>query len=92
MTRENAETKAWRLLITGRVVVRAVNARELLVVVRGETDEYLVRWRRGVGYTCTCPARSTCSHRKAAALVTVPPRGEQQPIEAPSISRGGGGA
>lgn len=66
--RDNIEDKAARMLAEGRVRV-SYSGDGLTAVVQGDTDTYTLhrepdRWR------CTCPARVTCSHRRAVELVT----------------------
>ena len=70
MTRENAATKARRLLTEGRVVVHTgvtIRAR-----VRGDSArEYEVRFD-GTRWHCGCPALSArCSHVQAVQLVAL---------------------
>ena len=71
MTRESAQDKGARLLTEGRLVVTAASPGVFAAVVRGSGDLHDVTFGRG-GWTCTCPARSTCSHLHAARLVAAP--------------------
>ena len=72
--RENAQDKARRLLTEGRVTVRTITADMIVASVRGDSAlVYETRWDRG-GWTCTCDARSRCSHVQALMLVTLEPR------------------
>jgi hypothetical protein len=71
--RENAASKACRLLVSGRVYMRIVNADEVLAAVRGdsgtlyETGFVRSRWR------CSCPAVGPCSHLIAVQRVAMTP-------------------
>lgn len=72
--REDAATKARRLLAEGRLTVRSVTEDIIEASVRGDSAlVYVTRWDRG-GWTCTCDARSRCSHVRALMLVTLEPR------------------
>lgn len=73
-TRENAETKARRLLVEGRVMIRRLDERGALTDVRGDSgvlrrvifDAFAELW------SCDCPARSEkCAHVLAVAAVVV---------------------
>ena len=69
--RENAATKARRLLIEGRVQIVRADRREVLARVRGDSG-----WHRVVcsnGWRCDCEAMSVrCSHVQAVSLVWLP--------------------
>lgn len=73
--RENAASKACRLLISGRVFVRIVNANEVIAAVRGDRGELYAtgfirfRWR------CSCPAVGPCSRLLAVQRVALTPGG-----------------
>lgn len=71
MTRENAETKGVRYLTSRRLVVLEARTGYLLAVVRGSGELHNVTFGRG-GWSCTCPARGTCSHLYAARLIAAP--------------------
>ena len=71
MTREGAESKGRRLLTEGRLVVEVAGPGVFAATVRGSGDIHLVQYGRG-GWSCTCPARSTCSHLAAAQLIAAP--------------------
>ncbi|MGZ5296847.1 MAG: hypothetical protein ACXWYT_08030 [Actinomycetota bacterium] len=72
--RENAATKARRLLTEGRLTVRTVTENVIEASVHGDSAlVYITRWDRG-GWTCTCDARSRCSHVQALMLVVLEPR------------------
>lgn len=71
MTRENAEAKGVRYLSSGRLVVLEASRGYFLAVVRGAGEVHTVTYQRG-GWSCTCAARSTCSHLHAARLIAAP--------------------
>ena len=71
MNRESAEVKARRLLVEGRVIVEMAGPGYFTATVRGSGDVHVVTYGPG-GWSCTCPARSSCSHLCAAALVAAP--------------------
>lgn len=71
MTRESAADKGKRLLAEGRLVVEIAGPGYFCATVRGTADVHLVEYARG-RWTCTCPARLTCSHRHAAAPIAAP--------------------
>lgn len=77
--RENARTKALRLLVEGRVMVLRLDSAGCLADVRGDSgvirrvvfDSHVGDW------SCPCEARGRCSHILATAMVvavTVPER------------------
>jgi uncharacterized Zn finger protein len=81
--RENAATKARRLLAEGRLTVRFVGDDRIWASVRGDSAErYAVEWQPS-GWWCSCPAASRCSHIRAVQLVTVVRRHLSQPEKAP---------
>lgn len=73
-TRENARTKARRLLVEGRVLVRRVDEQGALAHVRGDSGAVRIV-TFGLGrWFCDCPAKGdTCSHVRAVASVVVVP-------------------
>ena len=73
MPRESAFAKGRRLLVEGRLVVRQADANQTIALVRGDSSEiYRTEWQRGVGWSCTCPVRTTkCGHLVALRLITV---------------------
>lgn len=67
--RENAERKALRLLVTGRVMVKRLDSRGVLADVRGDSGAVrTIVYERG-SWSCSCPARSRCAHARAVQLV-----------------------
>jgi hypothetical protein len=70
--RENAASKARRLLSEGRVTITRVNGPEVDAIVHGDSGFYLVRHRPG-WWSCPCDAiGALCSHVQAVRLVTAP--------------------
>jgi hypothetical protein len=74
--RENAATKARRLLAEGRLMIEAASSSEpfLAAVVRGDSGRL---YRCGFeldadGWFCSCDAKGRCSHVQALMLVFVP--------------------
>ena len=70
--KENAQIKARRYLTEGRLRVLDVDeyAGTALAECRGNGALYTVS-RDEHGWTCDCPARSTCAHIVALQLVIV---------------------
>lgn len=68
MSREGAAAKARRYLVDGRVVVTHVTTGRASAVVRGDGHLWRVE-ARGPHWSCTCPARTRCSHQLAVGLV-----------------------
>jgi hypothetical protein len=71
MPRENATTKAGRLLVTRRVHVLRVDGRDVDAVVEGDSGTWIVARRHG-RFACTCPALGPCSHARAVDAVVDP--------------------
>lgn len=70
MPRENARTKADRLLLEGRVVILEAGRYGVVAKVRGEGHVYRTAWQFGA-WSCDCPARTpNCSHLHALRRVT----------------------
>ena len=69
--RESAATKGARYLAEGRLVVEVAAPGTFAATVRGAGDYHRVEFGRG-GWTCSCSARSLCSHLVAAQLVSAP--------------------
>lgn len=65
---EKVTAKAGRLLTSGRVTVVEADARQMHVVVDGDTGTYEVVRRRG-GWSCSCPCWGRCSHLMASLLI-----------------------
>jgi uncharacterized Zn finger protein len=72
MPRENAMTKSRRLLGEGRVIVTAVDGRNIDAVVRGDSAELYSVTHRSGSWACDCAALRRCSHVQALMLVTLP--------------------
>jgi uncharacterized Zn finger protein len=75
MPRENAKTRAVRLLTERRVMIHRVSTASVLAQVRGDSGELReVRWDPRRGWSCSCPAIGLCAHGHAvASVVVVPP-------------------
>jgi hypothetical protein len=71
MPRENAQAKATRLLVEGRVSVVRVDQRGALAIVKGDTGLHRVTYNGS--WHCDCAALGMCSHGLACARVVVPP-------------------
>jgi uncharacterized Zn finger protein len=72
MFRENAPTRALRLLIEGRVMVQRVDDRGVLARVRGDSGAVRTVVREYDGWSCDCPAKGEkCAHVRAVMLCTV---------------------
>lgn len=70
--REDAATKARRLLAEGRVIVTHVDGRDVSAIVRGDSAELYSVTHRSGSWACDCAALGRCSHVQALMLVTVP--------------------
>ena len=68
MAREDARTKSLRYLTDGRVAITTVTAGTVDAIVRGDGMFHAVAHRNGM-WSCTCPARGTCSHLLAVRSV-----------------------
>jgi uncharacterized Zn finger protein len=71
--RENAHTKARRLLVEGRIRVISVSEDDghVTAEVRGDSARvYVVSYDNGT-WCCDCATFGVCSHIKAVQLVTV---------------------
>ncbi len=65
-------TRARRLVSSGRVTVLCVEADRIVADVRGDSGVVRrVLFLRGRGWSCACPARSTCAHIRAVQLLVV---------------------
>jgi hypothetical protein len=71
--REDARSKARRLLAEGRVIVKAVNERAVVATVRGDSGVIYRVVGDPTGFRCPCPAVGPCSHGMAVALVALLP-------------------
>jgi hypothetical protein len=70
--RENAATKARRLLAEGRLIVTRVDGRDVSAIVRGDSAGIYSVTHRSGSWACDCPTLGRCSHVQALMLVTVP--------------------
>lgn len=72
--REDAATKATRLLVGGCLSIVRVGPAGVLAVVRGDTGMHTVRFAAG-RWSCDCPTvpGRACSHAIAAARVVAIP-------------------
>ena len=70
--RENAATKALRLLTEGRLRVTRVRGDLIVAECRGDSGQvyHLGHDPRNLQWRCTCEARGRCSHLIALQLVT----------------------
>jgi uncharacterized Zn finger protein len=80
MPRENAATKARRLLAEGRLDVRYRQGRDVRATVRGDSAEVYSVGHEPGRWWCTCPALGACSHLKALQLVVVVVRSEESGV------------
>lgn len=69
--RENARTKARRLLVEGRVLIRYVGPQGIRAFVRGDSASMREVTYSGGLWDCPCEARGTCSHILAVQTVTL---------------------
>jgi len=73
MPRENAGTKARRLLIAGRVMVLEARGRWVRAYVRGDSGVYEVMHQDGA-WSCDCACLGRCSHVQSVMWCTAPGR------------------
>jgi hypothetical protein len=72
VARENARSRAVRLLAERRVMVLRVLPTSVLAMVRGDSGELReVRWDPRRGWSCSCPAVGLCAHGHAVASVVL---------------------
>jgi hypothetical protein len=72
--RENAERKAERLLVSGRLTLDWLDASTVRATCRGDSGEvYRVAYAPDAGWTCDCPAFGRCSHILALMRVVLVP-------------------
>jgi uncharacterized Zn finger protein len=70
--RENARTRAIRLLAEGRVLIVRVLPTSVLAYVRGDSGELrTVTWDPRRGFRCDCPAIGMCAHGHAVSSVVL---------------------
>lgn len=71
--RENAHDKSKRLLLSGRLRVTRVDGNIIVAECRGDSGEvyHLGHDPNDVPFwSCSCPARTACSHLRALHAVT----------------------
>ena len=68
--RENAMTKARRLLGEGRVTIVHADEGGVAALIRGDSAMTYRVTHAGGEWRCDCPARTLCSHVQAVMLVT----------------------
>lgn len=68
--RENAAVKGRRLLTEARLNIVHVDGDVIRATCRGDSGELYTLAHNGNGWSCTCPAKTTCSHLVALMLVT----------------------
>ena len=73
MPREDAFSKARRLLAEGRVIVKAVTPNAVTAIVRGDSGKLYAVSGEYERWSCNCSALSRCSHVMALQLVTLEP-------------------
>ena len=71
MAREDAATKARRLLGEGRLTVIAIGDDRILARCRGDEAEVYVLGRTPGGWACSCATLGRCSHIRALQLVVL---------------------
>jgi hypothetical protein len=67
--RENAATKADRLLVSGAVTVKRLDDQGVLASVRGDSGAVRTFMYEAGLWSCDCEARSRCSHLRAVQKV-----------------------
>lgn len=70
-TRENKQDKAVRLLVHGRLRVTRVEGDLVMAECRGDTGRVYELGFSAGRWSCSCPARTDCSHLIALWRVTV---------------------
>jgi hypothetical protein len=71
--REEARSKARRLLAEGRLTIRTIGRDAIIANVRGDSARiYAVVWDP-TGWFCPCDAAGRCSHILAVQLVVLEP-------------------
>jgi uncharacterized Zn finger protein len=89
MPREDARTRARRLLAERRVMIHRVSPTSVLAQVRGDSGELReVRWDPRRGCSCSCPAIGFCAHGHAVASVVVVPSHANRISQWPSEAAG----
>jgi uncharacterized Zn finger protein len=86
--RENAASKASRLLVEARVQIVRLDEGGCLALVRGDSGLMrTVRFEVGA-WTCDCPAIGYCSHAISVARVVVVPASDAR-VLAVALANGG---
>jgi hypothetical protein len=67
--RENASTKADRLLVAGAVMVRRLDDQGVLAYVRGDSGAVRTVIHEAGLWSCDCEAGTRCSHLRAVQKV-----------------------
>jgi hypothetical protein len=70
-SRESASEKGRRYVGEGRLTIERADASGVRATCRGAGAVYHVAWTPGVGWSCSCPAKTRCAHRVALELVVV---------------------
>ena len=78
MPREDAATKARRLLAEGRVTIVHADEGGVAALIRGDSAMTYRVTHAGGEWRCDCAARTRCSHIQALMLVTLPVGSEVQ--------------
>jgi uncharacterized Zn finger protein len=68
--REDAATKARRLLTEGRVTIVHADEGGVNALIRGDSAMTYRVSHAGGEWRCDCPARTRCSHVQAVMLIT----------------------
>jgi hypothetical protein len=69
--RENVQRKGRRYTLAGRLTILSVDRDTITGECNGSGVVHSVGHKPGLGWFCSCPARSTCSHLVALWLVCV---------------------
>ena len=73
VTRENAQAKGERYLLSGRLTIRLVTPERIEAHVKGDSGHiYRVIHDNGL-WTCSCPAKQRCAHLVALKRVVSRP-------------------
>lgn len=85
MTSAHILGKAIRLLATGAVHIVHVDHTLVVAHIIGGSANHVIKYQAGDGWSCTCPARNTCSHQRAVELCATRRQAQHanQPQETP---------